>query len=71
VGKESMGSMDENRLVCFNCGLPLEPAEAKFSYLKHEFTHTVLRCPACKLLYIPEGLAAGKMSEVETLLEDK
>jgi len=64
-------NLDSSRLVCYRCGIPLELSEAKFSYLKHEFTHTVLRCPVCRHLYIPESLAVGRMSEVETMLEDK
>jgi len=45
--------------------------ETKFSYLGHEFTHPVPKCPICGFVYIPEELATGKISEVETMLEDK
>jgi hypothetical protein len=65
------GGTEKNRLLCFYCDVALEPAVAKFAYLNHEFSHTVLRCPVCGLVYIPEELATGAMSEVETLLEDK
>jgi hypothetical protein len=65
------GAVDDGRLTCFRCGVPLELAEAKFSYLKHEFSHKVKQCPVCGLVYVPEELAKGAMAEVETLLEDK
>jgi ribosomal protein S27AE len=58
-------------LTCARCGVPLEPAETKFVYLGHAFTHKVPRCPRCGYAYIAEDLAAGKIAEVETMLEDK
>ncbi len=69
--------MDENKpearegLVCVRCGIPLEPVRTQFSYLGHAFHTEVPRCPACGQVYISEELAAGRMSEVETSLEDK
>jgi predicted RNA-binding Zn-ribbon protein involved in translation (DUF1610 family) len=62
---------DGNGLQCYMCGVKLELAEAKFAYLGHVFSHTVFRCPSCGLTFIPESLAEGRMSEVETMLEDK
>jgi len=62
----------ENRdLICSKCGVPLEPAETKFSYLGHDFTHAVPKCPVCGQVCLPEELVTGKMAEVETMLEDK
>lgn len=58
-------------LVCARCDAALEMIETKFSYLGHEFTHPVPKCPICGFVYIPEELATGKISEVETMLEDK
>jgi hypothetical protein len=49
----------------------MERMPTKLAYLNHEFTHELLRCPACGQVYIPEDLATGKISEVETMLEDK
>jgi uncharacterized protein with PIN domain len=63
--------IDENELVCARCNVPLEKIETKFSYLGHVFTHPIPKCPSCGQVYIPEELAAGKISEVETMLEDK
>jgi rubredoxin len=57
--------------LCEVCGVALEPMEAQFSYLGRDFRHTVLRCPVCGIVYIPEELAAGRMREVDTALEDK
>jgi phage FluMu protein Com len=45
--------------------------EVEFSYLNRSFRHKVPRCPECGQVYIPEELAAGRMSEVEKNLEDK
>jgi hypothetical protein len=53
------------------CNAQLIEMEAQFSYLGRSFRHKVLRCPACGLVYIPEGLARGRMREVEMALEDK
>ena len=61
----------DNEMICARCNVPLEPIEARFSYLGHEFTHNVPKCPECGFVFIPEGLATGKISEVETMLEDK
>jgi len=61
----------EKELICARCNVGLEKAETKFSYLGHEFSHHVPKCPACGQVYIAEGLATGKISEVESMLEDK
>ncbi|MDR3364392.1 MAG: hypothetical protein LBS91_05520 [Clostridiales Family XIII bacterium] len=63
--------IDETTLLCARCGVPLERVTTKFSYLGHEFTHPIPKCPLCGQAYIPEALATGKISEVETMLEDK
>jgi len=62
---------DENRLMCARCNAPLEKTETKFDYLGHKFTHRAPKCPVCGMVYVPEELAAGRMAEVETMLEDK
>ena len=61
----------EKELICVRCNVALEIIEAKFSYLGHEFSHHVPKCPVCGQIYITEGLATGKISEVESMLEDK
>jgi uncharacterized protein with PIN domain len=64
--------MEENRkLICNRCDLELEMIKANFSYLDHNFHTEVPRCPKCGQVFIPESLANGRMSEVETSIEDK
>jgi hypothetical protein len=58
-------------MICGKCGIALETIEGRFSYLGHDFSHPVRKCPKCGQCYIPEELALGKISEVETMLEDK
>ena len=69
-GNISAGAVD-TRYVCAKTGSPLELRETKFSYLDHEFTHKVPWCPSNEMTFISEELATGKISEVETMLEDK
>jgi hypothetical protein len=47
------------------------PMPTGFSYLGHVFRTDVPRCPSCGQVFISEELAAGRMAEVETTLEDK
>lgn len=58
-------------MICERCQVEMTAMDVDFSYLKRSFRHPVLRCPSCGQVYIPEDLAKGRMSEVETLLEDK
>lgn len=53
------------------CGAELVPGPVVAGYLGSAFTITLLTCAACALELVPEGLALGKMAEVEQLLEDK
>ncbi|MCF0120600.1 MAG: hypothetical protein HUJ65_03085 [Oscillospiraceae bacterium] len=57
--------------VCFKCGIPLETKKVVFEYLGNSMTHELLKCPSCGNVLIPKELVEGKMSEVETMLEDK
>ena len=61
----------KQKLICNLCNLELQPASANFSYLGHSFRAEAPRCPGCGQVYISEELARGRMSEVETELEDK
>lgn len=65
------GNITNKELKCGKCGVPLEPMEAHFKYLKRQFKYTVPRCPKCGFVYISEDLANGRIKEVETVLEDK
>lgn len=61
---------EEGEWACV-CGQALEPRPVEVSYLGSGFTITLLACPSCGLVLVPESLAMGKMAEVEQLLEDK
>jgi len=57
--------------ICRKCGKPLETQKVVFEYLGHSFSHEVPRCPQCGKVLISGLLADGKITEVETTLEDK
>ena len=59
------------RLVCCKCRIDLQLQKTSLSYMGHNFTVELPRCPKCGLVYVPPELAAGRMAEVEMLLEDK
>jgi predicted RNA-binding Zn-ribbon protein involved in translation (DUF1610 family) len=58
-------------LLCFACGVPLEPRRTAFTYLDHAFTAEVPRCPRCGQVFISEELARGRIKDAEMQLEDK
>lgn len=62
---------EKPKLICDRCKAVMVELEVEFSYLNRSFRHKVPRCPECGQVYIPEELAAGRMSEVEKNLEDK
>ena len=57
--------------LCAKCELPLETGKVNVGYLGSMFPVDLRRCPRCGQVFVPEELAAGKMAEVEKLLEDK
>jgi len=57
--------------ICAACGKPLVLAKVDVSYLGNSFPVSLLKCPVCGQVLIPEELALGKMVEVEKSLEDK
>jgi len=59
------------QLLCARCNLPMATAKVTASYLGYAFPIELLRCPGCGVVHVPEALAAGKMAQVEQLLEDK
>lgn len=64
--------MDEKEnWVCIRCNVPLQPGQVVFEYLGHTVSQELLKCPKCGRVLIPGDLAGGKMTEVETMLEDK
>ena len=58
-------------MKCCKCDAPMEEKKTVFLYLGQEIIHTVLRCPVCGQVFIPEDLAKGKIADVETMLEEK
>ncbi len=62
---------EKQKLICDKCQVEMVELEVEFSYLNRSFRHKVPRCPECGQVYIPEKLAAGRMSEVEKNLEEK
>ena len=61
----------EEKLICDKCKVELEELEAQFSYLGKSFRHKVRRCPMCGQICLSEELVTGRMSEVESMMEDK
>ncbi len=62
---------DFSQWSCSACSEPLQPAPVELEYIDSLFNVELPRCPSCGLTLVPEGLALGKMLEVEKLLEDK
>lgn len=72
VNREDQVYLPENgQWRCHGCDAPLAPAPVVMNYLNSVFTIRLLTCPACGQALVPEGLALGRMAEVEQLLEDK
>lgn len=61
----------KQKLICDQCKIELEELEAQFSYLGKSFRHKVSRCPKCGQICLSEELVNGRMSEVESMMEDK
>ena len=57
--------------ICAKCGVLLLPKSTIFSYMNMTFSHEVLQCPKCGMVFISKELADGRMAEVEQLMEDK
>jgi hypothetical protein len=59
-------------LICSKCNLPLELKAISIDYLDYHFDkEKVPRCPKCGLIYISEDFVNGKVTKLETTLEDK
>ncbi|MDN5352726.1 MAG: hypothetical protein PWQ12_1647 [Clostridiales bacterium] len=68
--KETINQENE-KWVCDKCKKKLVSEKVKVKYLDGNFEVELLRCPECKIVFIDEELALGKMLEVEKGLEDK
>lgn len=62
---------DESNILCNKCGVHLSQGKVTLEYLGNVFSVDLYKCPQCGLVFIPEGLATGRMQEVEQMLEDK
>lgn len=63
--------MSNAELTCARCNVALRPEKTTFSYLGHDVSVDLPRCPVCGQVFLAEELVRGKMHEVETSLEDK
>lgn len=64
--------MEEKQiLICDRCKVEMEELDAQFSYLGKSFRHKVQRCPQCGQVCLSEKLVTGRMSQVESMMEDK
>jgi hypothetical protein len=68
---EYIDPSDMDTWECANCHVPLVPGKIQISYLGSAYPVTLLKCPNCAQVLIPEDLALGRMAEVEKALEDK
>jgi hypothetical protein len=68
---ETNDTLPGEEWICANCDLPLEASKIMVSYLGNAYPVDLLRCPKCGMALVPEGLALGRMNEVEKALEDK
>ncbi|ACZ12491.1 DVU_1557 family redox protein [Sulfurospirillum deleyianum] len=57
--------------MCDKCQKALVAEKVKVRYLEGNFEVELLKCPTCKMVFISDELAMGKMLEVEKGLEDK
>lgn len=57
--------------ICDCCKKELLLRKVKVRYLGGNFEVELMQCPECHRTLIGEGLALGKMLEVEQALEDK
>ena len=63
--------MDEKKLICGRCRVPLTMQSTTLTYLGHQVKQDLPRCPICGEIYLSEELVTGKMRDVEKMLEDK
>jgi predicted RNA-binding Zn-ribbon protein involved in translation (DUF1610 family) len=61
----------DDQWSCRTCGIPLKKQKVVLTYLGHSFSHELPQCPQCGKVMITGELAEGKITEVETMLEDK
>jgi hypothetical protein len=57
--------------LCLKCGVHLELATVKLTYLDETFTADIPACPSCQRVFVSEENAIEKMALAEKMLEDK
>lgn len=60
----------KSTLQCSKCHVTLTDTTVTFSYLGRSFHCQTPRCPRCGQVYLPETFISGKLSAVETKMED-
>ncbi|MDI9393141.1 MAG: DNA-binding protein [Synergistota bacterium] len=65
-----LGFGDKTGWEC-SCGGSLVLRKVAAHYLGSRFEVELPACAECGLILVPEGLAMGRMLEVEKILEDK
>ena len=64
--------MEKKQILIFDrCKVEMQEMDTQFSYLGRSFRHKVNRCPECGQVCLSEELVNGRMSEVESMMEDK
>lgn len=58
-------------LSCGKCDVPLVMGKVTVAYMGNSFEVDLPHCPQCQMVFVPEDLAIGKMSQVEQALEEK
>jgi hypothetical protein len=57
--------------ICVPCGVFLEMATVKLTYLDETFAAETPACPSCQRVFVREADAVEKMALAEKMLEDK
>ena len=57
--------------LCMECGVSLELATVKLTYLDETFAAETPACPSCQRVLVSETDAVEKMAAAEKMLEDK
>ncbi|HQB63315.1 MAG: DVU_1557 family redox protein [Candidatus Caldatribacteriota bacterium] len=57
--------------ICDKCQEELVMDKTNILYMDANFEVELMKCPKCKMVYVDEDLARGKILEVEKALEDK
>lgn len=66
-----MRSVETGILICGKCDREMQLMDVSLSYLGHQLTVKLPRCPVCKQVYLSEEVVTDKIQRVERELEDK